>query len=141
MTHQNVLLKGPDQVDPSVIETAVFNANRATSLSSLRKRQLVSSMMDSTATEVAAERYSFLKSCSSAICLAQGDLLPEEALGLVNDLQGIFGQAISSDASPTSAIPPISEVLYKPFWKPRGASSCSIPGVPLVSNPCGRIQR
>lgn len=135
-----LLFKGPDQLDPTVVDMSVFIANRATSLSPLRKRQIVSKIKESRSSEVALEGYSFLKSCSSAIVLAQGDLLPKEAVGLVNDLQGIFVDDMSNDGSQTSAVPPLGDVLYKPYWKPR-SSSCSIPGVPLVSNACGRIQR
>jgi len=141
VNEQSSLLKGPDQLDPSIVDMAIYSANRATNLSPLRKRQIISTLKETTASEAALEGYFFLKSCSGAICLAQGDLLPQEAVGLVNDLQGIFIEAISNDGSRTPAIPPISEVLYKPFWRPRGASSCTVPGVPLISNACGRIQR
>ena len=142
VTHHNLLLKGRDRLEPSIVDTAVADANRATFLSPFRKRQMVSTLKESTASEAAAEGYSLLKSCSSAVCLAQGDLLPREAIGLLNDLQDIFAPAISSDDSKSPAVPAsISEVLYKPYWKPRGASPCMIPGVPLISNACGRIQR
>lgn len=141
MAEHTSLLKGSDVLDPDVVDMAVFYANRATSLSALRKRQIISTLKDARASEVALEGYSFLKSCRTAICLAQGDLLPKEAVGLVNDLQGIFVDAISNDGSQTAAVPPISEVLYKPYWKPRGASSCTVPGVNLISNPCGRVMR
>lgn len=128
-------------MDATVVDMALLYANRATSISPLRKRQIISRMKDASASEVALEGYLFLKSCSTAICLAQGDLLPKEAAGLVNDLQGIFVDAMNTDAFQTSAVPPIGEVLYKPYWRPRGASSCAIPGVPLISNACGRILR
>jgi hypothetical protein len=141
VSHQAALLRGPEQLDITIVDQAVLDANRATSLSPLRKRQIISSMRESSANDVALEGYLFLKSCNTAICLAQGDLLPKEAVGLVNDLQGILIDAINTDTSQTSAVPPIAEVLYKPNWKPRGASSCSIPGVPLISNACGRIIR
>ena len=142
MSHHNALLKRPDQVDRSIVDAAVSTANRATSLSPLRKRQVISAIKDSTSSEIAAEGYSLLKSCSSAICVAQGDLLAREALGLANDLQEIFSKVISTDEShQSSAVPSLGEMLYKPYWKPRGGSSCSIPGVPLISNPCGRIKR
>ena len=142
VTHHNLLLKGRDRLDPSIVETAVANASRATFLSPFRKRQIILTLKESTASEAAAEGYSLLKSCTSAVCLAQGDLLPKEAIGLLNDLKDIFAPAISSEDSKSSAVPAtISEVLYKPYWKPRGASPCMIPGVPLISNACGRIQR
>lgn len=141
VVEHTLLLKGPDQLDPTVVDMTIFLVNRATSLSPLRKRQIITSLKESTAPDVALEGYSFLKSCTSAICLAQGDFLPKEAVGLVNDLQGIFVDAISNDGSQTSAaVPPIGDVLYKPNWKPR-SSLCSIPGIPLISNACGRVQR
>jgi hypothetical protein len=142
VTHHNLLLKGRDGLESAIVDTAVADANRAASLSPFRKLQIISALRDASASEAAAEGYSFLKSCGSAVCLAQGDLLPREAITLLNDLQDIFAPAISSENSKSPAVPAsISEVLYKPFWKPRGASPCMIPGVPLISNACGRIQR
>lgn len=140
VTEYSSILKGPAQLDERVVNEAVSTANRATSLSPLRKRQIIAAIKESTAPEVSLEGFSFLKSCNSAICLAQGDILPKEAVGLVNDLQGIFVEAISSDDSQSSAIPPLDEILYKPYWKPR-SSFCSISGVSLISNACGRVQR
>ena len=141
VAHYKTLLQGSNRLDPTIVDTAVADANKARSLSPIRRLQIVAVLRDSSASEAAFEGYSLLKSCSGAICLAQGDLLPKEAIGLVNDLQNIFKTAISSEVSPPPAIPPISAVVYKPFWKPRSASPCLIPGVPLISNTCGRVQR
>jgi hypothetical protein len=119
--------------------------NRATTLSLNRKRRLVSALRTTSATKAASEGASFLDSCTGGICLAQGDFLPKEAVSLVRDVQNIFDAGVSvegEDRGAAAAIPSdIQEILYKPYWRPRGASPCLLPGIPLVSNPCGRIQR
>lgn len=128
----------------TVVESTVLYANRKIGLSLVRKRKSLSVIREASAQEVSREGKEFLKSCSGALCLIQGDVLPKEAILLVGELKGLFDSATRSEKDDTvkqPAVPELSEILYNPFWKPRSASLCSIPGVPLISDSCGRIPR
>jgi hypothetical protein len=130
-------------IKSAVIDKTVIDANRQTGLSLLRKRQIVGVIREASAQEVAREGKSFLASCSGALCLVQGDILPTEALSLVSDLKVLFDavKAPTDEEAQQPAVPRLSDILYKPFWRPRSASLCSIPGVPLISDSCGRVPR
>jgi ribosomal protein S18 len=136
------LLDGPEILPSSVTETAVAGASRVTGMAVQRQRRLVSNLRRSTAHETADEAIAFLRSCTGAVCFAEGDLLQKEVYELRNDLKEIFRPVVgpSGSASPAST-PYIDDLLYKPVWKPRFASSCTISGVPLISDACGRIPR
>ena len=130
------------ELKASVVETAAMDANRQPSLSPLRKRQIVNVLNDATPEEAATEGGIFLYSCTGAICLAQGDMLPNEAISVISDVKAIFDEVMARDPlMQKAAVPDLKEILYKPIWKPRGASQCTIPGVPLISDACGRIPR
>lgn len=137
--HHFQLLDGPEIFPRSLTTAAVNSANRAPNISPQRRRRIVSSLRRSTAYEAATEGIAFLRSCNGAVCFAQGDLLSKEANDLVGDLQQIF--ASSSGTRGPSAVPDISDLLYRPMWKPRGASSCTLPGMALLSDACGRLPR
>jgi len=130
------------ELKPSVIVTAVMDTNRQQGLSPLRKRQTIKVLNEATAQQASTEGGIFLYSCTGAICLAQGDLLPNEAIILISDIKAIFDEVMSNDDRiQKAAVPDLKEILYKPMWKPRGSSPCAIPGVPLISDACGRVQR
>lgn len=70
-------------------------------------------------------------------------MLPTEYSALFHDLESIFREVLGTRAKtekPT-LIPSIDELVYTPVWKPRFASSCSVPGVSLISDSCGRVPR
>jgi hypothetical protein len=127
----------------SVREKAIGDANRQTALSPFRKRKIIAVIKDASSQEVAREGKSFLTSCSGASCLVQGDLLPPEAMELVGSLKLLFDafqRSPEDGINQNVAVPSLSKILYKPFWRPR-PSLCSIPGTPLISDSCGRIPR
>lgn len=132
------------EIKQTVVESTILDANRRSGRSILRKRQLTSVIQEAGPQEVSREGKEFLKSCSGALCLVQGDVLPKEAILLVGELKDLFDSVTRSNEDDTvnqPAVPELSDILYKPFWKPRSASLCSIPGVPLISDSCGRIPR
>jgi insulysin len=139
--YQNKLLEGPEQLPKSVIETSIREVNRFR-MSPQRKTVIENLLRETTATDAAREATGFFQSCSGAVCFAQGDMLPSEALSLLGDLKKIFRKVIGSNVSPTPAIPSIEEDLtYRASWIPRSASACTVAGASLISNPCGRVPR
>lgn len=142
VAHHTNLLNDPDILTPSTVDIAVAQAKRLSSVSKFQKREIISELVDSTASNAAKEGSAFLKSCNGAVCLAQGDLLPKESVKLLDELKAIFRGYVSDDGSASlSALPELKDIVYKPMWKPRLASPCSIPGVLLVSDACGRVLR
>ena len=140
--HHFVLLQGPEYLSSVITSTAVASLQRATNLSLQRRRTIISSLRSSTAYDAATEGIAFLRSCTGVVSFAQGDLLRIEVTNLVQDLQQILEPSLGISKRPdASATPDIDDLLYKPIWKPRSASSCSISGVSLVSDACGRIPR
>ena len=131
------------EIKSTVIERTVLDANRQIGISPSRKRRISSFIREASAQEVAREGKSFLASCSGGLCLVQGDILPNDAISLVTDLKAFFDalQAPPDEETKQPAMPKLSNILYKPFWRPRSASICYIPGVPLISDSCGRIPR
>lgn len=125
---------------PAIVDTAVNQAKRLSSVSKLRQKQIIFVLCNSTASDAAIEGSTFLRSCSSGNCHAQGDLLPKEAVELLCEIQTIF-QPVTSENAVQTALPELKNILYKPLWKPRSASPCLIPGVSLVPDACGRVQR
>lgn len=138
--HQDFLLNGPKLL-PVVVTSAAISAATATSgISSGRRRGAISSIRSSMASDVSSEGLAFLNSCFGAVCFSNGDLLQNETMELMVDLRSIL-QSSLGNATLTAAIPTIEDLVYKPVWKPRYASACSIAGVPLISDACGRIPR
>jgi insulysin len=139
--HPFQLLAGPEILPFLVTYTAVAGASRATGIPAQRKSRIVSNLRRSTAFETAAEAIAFLRSCTGAVCFAEGDLLQEEVCELRDDLKEIFRPVLGPSGRISAATPSIDDLVYRPVWKPRSASSCSISGVPLISDACGRIPR
>eukprot|EP00529_Nitzschia_sp_RCC80_P003516 CAMPEP_0113491300 /NCGR_PEP_ID=MMETSP0014_2-20120614/27486_1 /TAXON_ID=2857 /ORGANISM="Nitzschia sp." /LENGTH=1047 /DNA_ID=CAMNT_0000385089 /DNA_START=151 /DNA_END=3294 /DNA_ORIENTATION=- /assembly_acc=CAM_ASM_000159 len=138
--HQYKLLDGPEKLPDPVLEASRRNVNRFR-MSSQRRAVLLNVLKDVTAKDAALEGISFFDSCSGAVCIAQGDILPSEALELLADLKVIFKQVIGNNIIPTPAIPEPKDFLYGASWIPRSASACTIPGSNLISNACGRVPR
>jgi transcriptional regulator of met regulon len=139
--HPFKLLDGPEPLPSSVTDTAVAGASRVEGMAIQRKRRLISNLRQSTAYETAAEAIAFLRSCTGAVCFAEGDLPQKEVYALRDDLKEIFRPVVGPSGSASTAKPAIDDLLYKPLWKPRSASSCTISGVPLISDACGRTPR
>jgi insulysin len=138
--HTNQLLEGPDQIPDLIIDTSIRNINRFR-MSSKRKRVVLNTLQQTTASDAALEGASFFNSCSGGVCVAQGDMLPSEALALLADLKKIFRQTTGVNVVPFPAVPDVDDLLYRVNWIPRAASVCTISGATLISNPCGRVPR
>jgi len=145
--HQQKLLKGPKTLSKSVTTNALVDANRARGLSPSRKRIIFNTMQKASAYDVAHEGTSFLQSCTGVVSFSEGDLIPTETESLLNDLRIILKDSIgirsSTDIEQEKllVIPSIEDLVDTPIWKPRNASPCYVPGVSLMSDACGRIQR
>jgi hypothetical protein len=98
-------------------------------------------LKDSSAIDAAVEGIAFFKSCSGGVCFTQGDLLPKEASAILGDLKSIFRKVIGVNVRPNPAVPDVDDIIYRANWIPRSASTCTIAGASLVSNPCGRVPR
>ena len=142
--HPGNLLAGPEFFSSKITNTAVGSARRVGGLSQQRRSTIVSAVRGATAYEAAAEGNAFLRSCSTAVCFAEGDWsTTREVLNLQNDLEEIFAPFASSSGRTTNppALPSLNDLIYKPVWKPRFGSPCTLAGVTLVSDACGRIPR
>ena len=103
------------------------SANRAPNLSPQRRRKILNLLRNSSAFEAAVEGLAFFKSCSGAVVVAQGDLLPTEVVSLLGDLKSIF-RSVTGNNVGRSAIPEVEDIMYRPNFIPRSASSCVIAG-------------
>ena len=139
--HHSRLLEGPENLSFSVVDAAARTAVRASGVSPQRKRQILRILKESSAVDAAVEGIAFFKSCSGGVCFTQGDLLPKEGSGLLIDLKSIFRRVIGVNARPNPALPDVEDIIYRPKWIPRSASTCSVAGASLISNPCGRVSR
>jgi insulysin len=138
--HQNKLLEGPPKLPDTILDASRRNVNRFR-MSPQRRTVLLNILKDVTAKDAALEGISFFDSCSGAVCIGQGDILPSEALELLADLKVIYKQVTGKNVVPTPAIPEPNDILYTASWIPRSASVCTIPGSNLISNACGRVPR
>jgi hypothetical protein len=139
--HQSRLLASSDRLPAVVVESAIRTANKAPYLSQRRRKEIVSLILEASAAEVALEGIAFFKSCSGGVCFTQGDITPKEAISLLGDLKSIFRSVTGSNVRPTPAVPEVEDILYRPAWMPRPASSCTIAGASLISDACGRVPR
>jgi insulysin len=140
--HHLNLLQGPEFMPSTITAAAIAEAEHARNVSQQRKRIIISNLRRSSAYEAAIEGNAFLRSCTGVVSFAQGDLLRNEINDLVENLKMQFSPFLgTAKKTESSATPDITDLLYKPVWKPRSASPCSISGVPLISDACGRIPR
>ena len=137
--HHARLVDGSVGIAPGTKIIALQQAS-ALNLPSARKRQLISDLRASTASDAASEGSSFLNSCAGGAAFAQGDILPYEAVKLCNELQSVFSRVVTNRYSVPEQ-PDIRELLYKPVWKPKTSSPLLIPGVALINDACGRVKR
>ena len=141
IAHHYDLLAGPELFPSSFSSRAIENAKRIRSLTQQRRLRIISNLRRTTAFEAATEGIAFLRSCTGAVCFAQGDFSRPEQEDLFGDIVSIFEGQLGPPQKYSTAYPLIEDLLYKPVWKPRYGSVCTIAGVPLVSNACGRIAR
>jgi len=141
--HPRNLLSGPEFISSKVTDAAVGSARRVRGLSQRRRNTIISAVRGATAYEAAAEGNAFLRSCSTAVCFAEGDWsTTREVLDLQNDLEAIFATFMFSGRSTNPpALPDLNDLIYTPVWKPRFGSPCTLAGVMLVSDACGRVPR
>jgi transcriptional regulator of met regulon len=147
MEHPVRLLEGPEMIPVSITAGAISVAKRQPGITQRRKR-VISNLRSARAVDAAAEGIAFLKSCTGAVAFAQGDLLPEEVDALLRALKeivreapaGLWSAGLGARAVP-SAVPTINDLVYTPQWKPRNASPCTLPGMTLMSDACGRVPR
>jgi len=139
--HPSRLLEGPETLPSFVVDAAVRTVSRISTVSPQRKRQILNILKESSAVDAAIEGIAFFKSCSGGVCFTQGDLLPKEASSILGDLKLIFRTVIGVNARPNPALPEVEDIIYRANWIPRSASTCTVAGARLVSNPCGRVPR
>mmetsp|Transcript_23282 Transcript_23282/g.45042 ORF Transcript_23282/g.45042 Transcript_23282/m.45042 type:complete len:1027 (+) Transcript_23282:268-3348(+) len=134
--HHMNLVDGTTIISDSAYQRAEIEASRSPKISRLQKQQ---NIIRAPEREVGMEGLALMNSIAGGYLISQGDVLPNESRLLVTSLQQIFGGfKVSIDPFPE---PPLREVMYKPYWKPRDASSCLLPGVTLISDACGRVPR
>eukprot|EP00977_Amphora_coffeiformis_P004482 scaffold965_cov158-Amphora_coffeaeformis.AAC.6 len=141
--HPGHLLSGPEFFSSRVTNAAVGSARRVRGLSQQRRNTIVSAVRGATAYEAAAEGNAFLRSCSTAVCFAEGDWsTTREVLSLQSDLEAIFATFMFSGRNTNPpALPSLNDLIYTPVWKPRFGSPCTLTGVMLISDACGRVPR
>lgn len=131
--HSTFLDNGPRMLPRQTTAQAIRAAPRF-------RAQLISNLRATTAVEAAAEGRLFLQSCSSVLVIftdggSESQQLPVD--DLVVELQKRT-PAAAADVS-IAAIPSLDDLAYPARWKPRGA--CSLPGMAVVSDACGRVPR
>ena len=141
--HPSNLLDGPEFFPPKVLNAAVGSARRFRGFSNQRRNTVVSALRSATAYESAAEGKAFLRSCSAAVCYAEGDWsTTREVLSLQKDLEDIFAPYLSlGRGTNLPALPSLDDLTYKAIWKPRFGLPCTLAGITLISDACGRVPR
>ena len=138
--HHARLVDGSVTIDSTTKKLAINQANRLQE-SPLRKRQIVGNLRTSRDLDAAAEGLAFLNSCDGGVAFSQGDLLHDEAVQLCKEIKSIFSRVATENYRDPVQPSSLQELLYKPYWKPKTSSPLLIPGVALISDACGRVQR
>ncbi|KAL9191516.1 hypothetical protein ACHAXT_001222 [Thalassiosira profunda] len=139
--HHERLLDGSAKISESVYQRAISDANRSPKISRLQKQQAVKTASNVSDREVAQQGYFFLRCVTGGCLISQGDIVPSESLKLSSDLQKIVQDQSFGSAGGFECDPDLRDLLYRPFWKPRDASPCLLPGLNLISDACGRVPR
>ena len=133
-------MDGSTKISESLYQRAIADANRSPKVNRLRKQKTDSFSSRVSERDVANQGMSLLRATSGGFLISQGDVLPKEALKMLSEIELIFRDFTrSSDNFVIN--PDIGDLMYLPFWKPRDASPCLLPGVALISDACGRIPR
>jgi hypothetical protein len=112
-----------------------------------RRRAIAAELRTARAADVAAEGRALWASVRAMLVLAQGDLLPVEALSLADAFREraaapAAGGGLAGGGADAEQWPALGELLYMPRWSPaREGDPCLLPGVQLVADACGRIPR
>ena len=136
--HHERLLDG-SKIPPSVYERAISEANRSPKINKVQKQQVVDATKQASEKQVAKQGLVFLRCTNGGYLISQGDVLPFESAKLLSELQYIFRDFGNADGFAVE--PQIRDILYRPFWRPRDASPCLLPGISLISDCCGRVPR
>lgn len=141
----NKLMLQKMQFEPELIERSVNEAKRQRSMSPVQKRLIEGIIRSASPQQASREGKEFLSTCNGAMCMTQGDILPAEALSIINSVLPLF-EAMKTNTDDEEeqvepVFPQLPEILYNPYWKPNTSLSCQIPGVPLISDACGRVRR
>ena len=138
--HHIKLLDGSTKMAASVPLRASALANRSPQMSRAEKDYVANFVTVASERDVANEASFFLKCTSGGYLITQGDILPRESLKLLSELQFIFRDYTKASNSFVTS-PGLRDLLYRPIWKPSMSSPCLLPGVPLISDACGRVAR
>jgi len=139
LQHHVKLLDGSTNISDSVYQRAISDANRSPKISRLQKQQVIDTASEVSEIDVGKQGLFFLRCVNGGYLISQGDVLPNESLKLLGDCEEIFRDFSSADGFAVE--PDLRSILYRPFWKPRDASPCLLPGISLISDSCGRIPR
>ena len=140
--HHVKLLDGSTKMADSVPSRASALANRSPQMTRAEKDFVANFVTKVSERDVANEASFFLKSTSGGYLVTQGDFLPRESQKLLSELQSIFSYYTTATASSHFVSrPELRDLLYRPIWKPNVSSPCLLPGVPLISDACGRVPR
>lgn len=137
--HHVNLLDGSTKIPESVYQRAISDANKSPKINKLQKQQVIDATSQASEKEVANQGLFFLKCVNGGYMISQGDVLPKEAQTLLSEIEYVFRDFSSADGFAVE--PDLKSILYRPFWKPRDASPCLLPGISLISDSCGRIPR
>jgi insulysin len=120
---------------------AISSARSARGLSPGRRARIISNLRTASFLDVGTEGSELINSITGVVAISQGNF--EAAMDVVKDLDFIFAAdaSIGKFGPPMMSLTSMSELCYKPYWKPRFASGCYVPGVNLMSDACGRITR
>jgi insulysin len=138
--HHVKLLDGSTKMADSVPIRASALANRSPQMTRAEKDFVASFVTRASERDVANEASFFLKCTSGGYLITQGDILPRESLKLLSELQTIFRDYTKASNNFVTS-PELRDLLYRPIWKPNVSSPCLLPGVPLISDACGRVPR
>jgi hypothetical protein len=137
--HHVQLLDGSSRIPECVYQRAIADANRSPKINRLQKQQVIETASQASEKDVGKQGLFFLGCTNGGYLISQGDVLPNESYQLLAELQDVFRDFGSADGF--SVEPDLDTLLYRPFWKPRDASPCLLPGLCLISDSCGRIPR
>ena len=138
--HHVKILEGSSKISETVYQKALLDVRSTMKVNMLNRETASSSPRQIPDQEVANQGSYFLKCTTGAVMITQGDILPKEGNKLLDEVRTIFRDygkgALYYDANPN-----LRDLLYTPYWRPRDASPCLLPGVHLISEACGRVPR
>lgn len=134
----------PIVIKQSVRRLAIRSIRQARGLSPVRRQIILSNLRAAMNAQVEEEGDRLFRSLTGVVCFSQGGVSEQETEMLASEVRSVLTQSIINEKDvlqQQSAIPDLSDLVYKPTWKPRFASGCFVPGVPFMADACGRIKR